>query len=404
MTAQGPAGPDGHAMPHEAHLVALASLDGVGPGRMRWLLSLGHPEQVWRRVAGGALPRAPRHLRIDDHMRRQWHTQATSGIDPATAWRRCVDLGVGVVSLGSPGYPPALRDDPDPPVVLFHFGDPDRIASPRVAVIGTRKATGYGIRTAETLGRELTEAGVSVVSGLALGIDAAAHRGAVASKGAAPVAVVGGGLDAPCPARNRRLAAQVADTGVLLTEVPPGVPAAPWRFPVRNRILAALAEVVVVVESGGAGGSMHTVREALARDRPVLAVPGPIDSIASEGANQLLSEGAHPCLSVDDVLVALGEAGHHDLVRRGAATDTRRSAGRPELRPDPQGDAALLLECLGWRPASAEQLALRSGLEFRRLAAALRRLESDGWTVQRDGWIERVSRVPTIPGERPGDA
>ncbi len=234
-----------------------------------------------------------------------------------------------------------------------------------------------------------------MVSGLALGIDAAAHAGALQVDGAPPVAVVGGGLDVPCPRRNRELAEQVARRGVMVSEVPPGVPAAPWRFPVRNRVIAGLADAVVVVESAGAGGSMHTVREAMARDRTVLALPGPVDSRASEGTNQLISEGALVCARVDDVLSAIGH-----VVER-ASTEPRLGA---DLRPQPVGDAAKVLDELGWRPVSAEQLALCSGLDFARLAAALVQLEADGWVERNGGWIERVARPDPVPGPGGGAA
>jgi DNA processing protein len=397
-------------LPHEAHLILLASLDGVGPARLRWLLSLGSPPEVWRAVAAGTLPPPPMGSGITTGLARQWRAQAAS-MDPVAAWDCCARLGIGVVSLGGAGYPPVLADDRDPPVVLFHLGDPDVLGAPRVAIIGTRRATGYGVRTAQMLGRELAEAGVAVVSGLALGIDAAAHRGATSALpgrgGAGPVAVVGGGLDAPCPVRNRRLADEVVRTGVVLSEVPPGVAAAPWRFPVRNRILAALGEVVVVVESAAAGGSMHTVREALERNRPVLAVPGPVDSLASEGTNQLLSEGAHPCLRTEDVLMALGHSTQSTgggssspsgVVAPPADTGTQRR----DARPEPTGDAALVLEALGWRPTSPERLATLSGLAFRPLSAALAELERLGWVTSSGGWVERVARG--IPAPRPPDA
>jgi DNA processing protein len=388
MTGDGSSGSD-PTLPHEAYLAALASLKDVGPGRLRWLLTLGSPEQAWHRLRQGEPLSPPRRLRLERDELTEWRTQART-IRPAAIWQTCIDHRIGVVSLGAPGYPAALADDHRPPVVLFHRGDPDVLDAPRVAVIGTRRATGYGLRMAERLGRELAEAGVVVVSGLALGIDAAAHRGAVSVQGAAPVGVVGGGLDDPCPSRNRTLAEQVATRGALLSEVPPGVPAAPWRFPVRNRILAALAQVVVVVESAAAGGSMHTVREALARDRTVLAVPGPVDSRSSQGCNLLLSEGAHPCLSTDDVLVALGLPARPDS--GGGRVESAAGGAAVDPRPAPRPDAAAVLDELGWRPSTIEQLAARTGLDFRRLSVAVGELESAGWVSRAGGWVERVAR------------
>lgn len=383
----------GEQVPHEAYVAALASLEEVGPARLRWLLGLGPPHEVWARVAADRLPAGPPG--VDGGRRGAWCSQA-AGIAPEAVWRRCRAHSVGVVTIGSPGYPPALLDDPDPPVVLFHRGDPDVLAGPRVAIVGTRRATGYGRRQAAAFGQELSAAGVSVVSGLALGIDAAAHHGALRADAAPPVAVVGGGLDAPCPRRNLELARQVAAAGVLLSEVPPGVPAAPWRFPVRNRIIAGLADALVVVESAGAGGSMHTVREAMLRDLPVLALPGPIDSRASEGTNQLLRDGALVCMGVDDVLLSIGLGGR-------ASTD--QVAPRPvETRPAPQGVAAQVLDQVGWRPVSMEQLAVECDLGFAELVGALGRLVADGWVERNGSWVERIARGRRVPGSDDGAA
>jgi DNA processing protein len=203
---------------------------------------------------------------------------------------------------------------------------------------------------------------------------------------------VGGGLDAPGPARNGALARRVARTGVVLSEVPPGVAAQAWRFPVRNRILAGLADVVVVVESGAGGGSMITVREAQRRDRPVLAVPGPVDSPASDGTNQLVSEGATVCRDADDVLCALGLEGA-----------VPRSPAPPDQRPLPAGPAAAVLEQLGWRPASLDQLAGACGLGLAELSGALRWLEDHAWVESRGGFVERVARatIRAPDGRRP---
>ncbi|MGB3412193.1 MAG: DNA-processing protein DprA [Microthrixaceae bacterium] len=417
-------------LPHEAYLAALAGIDGVGPVRMRWLLGHGDPEHVWGQLVSGRLRPGPiRHEsnsgRIDADQISKWRAEA-SRVRPEEIWRRCVKLGVGVVSLGSPGYPPALADDLEPPVVLFQMGYPEALNGPRVAIVGTRRATGYGLGVAESLGAELAERGVVVVSGLALGIDAAAHRGALGLRsgsadtrglengaagsdsadrglGASVVAVVANGLDSPCPSRNRQLAKRVVDRGVIYSEVPPGMPSAPWRFPVRNRVIAALADVVVVVESAGAGGSMHTVREALTRDRPVLAVPGPVNSRASEGVNQLIRDGAAPCLGVEDVMMALGLPDTPDQTdsratlldrTKASVAQTQKASGRQaqkETRREPTGNEALVLESLDWRPATLDSLAAGTGLGLRDLAKALSNLESDGWILRTGGWVERCA-------------
>jgi DNA processing protein len=382
-------------LPHEAHLAALSCLEGIGPATLRRLLTMGAPDRVWDLVAGGRVPAGllAGLPGAGDGLARRWVQQAARR-SPAQVWEDCRRLGVGVTSVGAPGYPPCLAGDPDPPVVLFHRGNPDVLSAPRVAVVGTRRATGYGRRVAHELGRDLAAAGICVVSGLALGIDAAAHAGALDAGvaggpgWAAPAAVVGAGPDAPGPVRNAALARRLIRLGVVLSEAPPGVPAHPWRFPVRNRILAGLADAVVVVESPGAGGSMSTVEHAQARDRPVLAVPGPVDSAVSEGTNALLADGAIVCTGASDVLGILGLGG-------------RLVPGPVDERPAPTGVAAAVLEVLGWRPEPIDLLASRTGLEPRELAVVVGRLEADGWVRSHGGFVERVAR-PGIRHPRGG--
>ena len=401
-TPDGPdADPDDRSVPLEAYLGALATLDGMGSASLRTLLSLGSPSEVWERICRGSVDARLRNALapVARDASGSWAAQARS-VDPVALWTRWRSRGIGVVSIGSPSYPACLLDDLDPPVLLFHRGDLDALAHPRVAVIGTRRATGYGRRVAHELGLDLASAGVCVVSGLALGIDAAAHNGAVAASDralgstvethvdpsvsgptqAGPVAVVGGGVDAPGPSTNAALARRVVDVGAVLSEAPPGTRPAPWRFPVRNRILAALAPVVVVVESAERGGSMLTVEQAQLRDRTVLAVPGPVDSPASAGTNALISEGALVCRGADDVVSALG------LSLEGVANSPVAN------RPEPDGDAASVLAVLGFTPVSIESLSRDLDLDLGRLSVALGRLEALGWAERRGPFVERVAR------------
>jgi DNA processing protein len=228
---------------------------------------------------------------------------------------------------------------------------------------------------------------VRIVSGLALGIDGAAHLGVLAAgDGAAPpVAVVGSGLDVLYPRAHARLWQQVAEAGVVLSEAPLGARPEPWRFPARNRILAALADVVVVVESRAKGGSFHTVQAADQRGVPVMAVPGPVRSPASCYTNELLVTGSPPARDVDDVLVAL------DLLGRGPARG-RRSSDRPGLPPPDDPHQASLLEAMGWQPASLDQLVVRTGLTPGQASVALARLEMGGWVAGQAGWWEQVRK------------
>jgi DNA processing protein len=224
-----------------------------------------------------------------------------------------------------------------------------------------------------------------VVSGLALGIDGAAHAGALDAGGAPPVAVVGSGLDRRYPARNTSLWRQVAEAGLILSEYPLGTPPLAWHFPTRNRLIAALAEVVVVVESQQRGGSMHTVECAIDRDVPVMAVPGPVTAPTCAGTNGLLSEGCAVVRDATDVLVALG------LTTAGPGAGMGEVAEADD-RPVPAPGDQVVIDAFDWRPATFDELVLRTGLGVGELAPALHRLAAAGWVEQRGGWYERRSR------------
>ncbi|HWH35018.1 MAG TPA: DNA-processing protein DprA [Acidimicrobiales bacterium] len=193
----------------------------------------------------------------------------------------------------------------------------------------------------------------------------------------APAAVVGSGLDVVYPRGNAELWARVAGAGCVMSEYPLGTPPAPWRFPARNRIIAALADVVVVVESRETGGSMHTVDAALERDRPVMVVPGPVRSPASAGTNDLLVAGSAAVRDAADVLAVLG---------LDAAASGR---GRPDTRPSPTPAGAAVLDALGWEPATLEMVAGRCRQSLGAVATEMAALERDGWVGRQGSWFER---------------
>ncbi len=257
--------------------------------------------------------------------------------------------------------------------MLLGEGDaPGVLDAPRVAIVGTRAATPHGLADARELGSALTDARITVVSGLAIGIDAAAHEGALevasATDGGAagPVGVVATGLDVVYPRRHRALFDRVRRGGLVVGEVGYGVGPAAWRFPVRNRIIAALADVVVVVEATESGGARITAEYAAQYGRPVLAVPGSRRNPAAAGCNALLADGAHPLLEPSDVLLALGLA----------------AGGRAGWTLPPgaalSDDARSVRHAFGGEPATADQLAGRSGLPPERVSGALRELERAG--------------------------
>ena len=364
-----------------AFALALAALPKMGPARMRALLGRWPPEVAWAEVRSGrALADAAvrkRLVQAPSSLTATWQSAAAS-IQPASLLRQADAAGITVLLHGHPPYPTLLADDPDPPLVLFARGDLAVIEGRRVAIIGTRSATEVGREIAFELAAGLAAAGVRVVSGLARGIDSAAHRGALAAEAAPPIGVVGSGLDIVYPRESARLWDEVTARGLLLSEAPPGAPPEPWRFPARNRIIAALAEVVVVVESRRRGGSMSTVEEALARDRTVLAVPGSVRAGASEGTNHLITEGAVLVRDVGDVMVALGFARPSSMSTRAGALETLDPADRP------------VAEVLARRACDLDGLIRATGLPLATVALSVTRLELKGLVARRAGWIEYV--------------
>ncbi len=288
-----------------------------------------------------------------------------------------VDLarcGFRWVPRGSPEFPARLRAVHDPPPGLFVRGDaPLRLLEqPSVAVVGARACSAYGTAVAASLGRELAAAGVVVVSGLARGIDAAAHRGALET--GVTVAVLGCGIDRDYPRAHAVLAAQIAAGGLIVSEYPPGVEPAPWRFPARNRIVAGLARAAVVVEARERSGALITADFALDEGREVLTVPGEITSQLSKGTNALLRLGATPVTCAADVLDAIG-------------VDPPPAPEPPALA----GPAAQVRAIVADAPAAADELIRRTGLSAGELAAALAELELLGLVAQAKGYFVSLS-------------
>ncbi len=215
-------------------------------------------------------------------------------------------LDIGFVCPADPAYPSALRQIPHSPLGLYFVGDLSVLDTTCIALVGAREASPYGLDLARNLGQRLAEAGVCVVSGMARGVDAAAHWGALAPRGGRTAAVLGCGLDVTYPRENRRLREQVAKRGCVLTEYPPGTQPLRPNFPRRNRILSGLSRAVVVVEATTRSGSLITAGHALDQGRDVFAVPGDVGRPLSKGTNALLKEGAIPCTEAGDVLGEYG--------------------------------------------------------------------------------------------------
>src|SRR5215475_8341774 len=218
-------------------------------------------------------------------------------------WERAQKLGVTILDILHPAYPPLLREIFDPPIVLYVHGKKWDAELPQLAVVGTRRPTGYGLNCAERLAEDLAARGLAVTSGLARGLDAAAHRGAL--RAGVTYAVFGSGLDFVYPKENRGLADQVVENGAIISEFPLGTPPSPQNFPIRNRIIAGMALGVTVVEAAEYSGSLITVRLALESNREVFAVPGNITSAKSFGPHMLIRQGAKLVTGWEDVVEEL---------------------------------------------------------------------------------------------------
>jgi DNA processing protein len=213
--------------------------------------------------------------------------------------------GLQLMTQLDSGYPATLRELHDPPATLWSRGNWTTLRAPMVAVVGTRRATSYGQRITRELAGALARAGACVVSGMAHGIDAYAHRAAL-DAGGSTIAVLGNGADVVYPRANTALYREIVERGLVLSELPPGIRSGAWAFPRRNRIIAALSALTIVVEAPKHSGALNTSKHALELGRDIAAVPGPIDSPQSEGANELIRDGAHAITSVADALALVG--------------------------------------------------------------------------------------------------
>lgn len=364
--------PSGEDARETLQALRLWSLPGVGAVRFRRLVdrfgspgeALAAPAAAFASIAGGEAASA----------------RAEAGRGDGDAHRvaaQCRQLDVRVLAYGGPEYPARLGDLPDPPALLFARGRAGLLAGPCAAVVGSRRATAYGRRTARAIGAALAAQDRCVVSGMALGIDGEAHRGALPGP---TVAVLGSGVDVAAPPRHARLHEHILEAGAVVSEHPPGTPAAPGHFPARNRIIAALAQDVVVVEASLRSGALITAEFALDLGREVHAVPGPIDRPTSQGANQLIAEGANVVLDA-----SLGTA-----------------AGQPEPKPrDPELRA--LLAVVPSRPFTLDELSVLADQPIEAVSAAATALQLQGFLViARDGrFVKTPGRPAGILRERP---
>jgi len=363
-----------------AEWLAISLLPGIGPATLCQLARLYQsPFSIAARVqddpeAGGRL----RTLFADPAAMERGRELA------AAEKARLARLGFGLICHQDPAYPDALRGIDDFPVLLFYRGDPQTLDRPRIALVGSRKATAYGLEIGQRLGAELAESGIAVVSGVAAGIDGAVHEGALSTDGVT-IGVLGCGLDVVYPRQHGRLYEQIARQGVLLSEYPCGTRPDGFRFPARNRIISGLSLAVVVVEATLKSGSLITARLALNQGREVFAVPGRIDSPTSAGTHALLRDGAQLVESGEDILVALGL---EMASLRGAETDQH-------LGPDLDDEARQVLACLDAYGVDIDTITRQADVPEGRVLQVLLQLELAGLIRQEPGQIYvRIDQRP----------
>jgi DNA processing protein len=362
---------------------------GVGPRTFGKLLErFGSARRAYEE-----LPRLMREAG-GEHGRRCRRDEAEAELESLQA------LGAQLIARGEPEYPVRLAEIADPPPLLAVLGDPALLTAPGVAIVGARNASAHGRMLARTLGQELAEAGLVVVSGLARGIDTAAHEGALAA-GGGTVAVIASGIDVPYPPENAPLMAEIAGRGAVVSERPPGAVPQARHFPRRNRIIAGLSLGVVVVEAAPQSGSLITARLAAEQGREVMAVPGsPLDP-RHRGTNQLLRDGATLVESAADIRAALGALVSSPApVKRPRRRETRPAAPRPEpvreVAPTAGDLVARLQERLGVEPLLVDELIRQCHATSSEVQQALLELELEGRIERHPG--NRVSLASFRPG------
>lgn len=370
--------------PELAAWLRLRLTPGVGDATARKLLAaLGLPSQVWAQPAAwpGLVSEAQAAALAREPEGWAAHWEATQ------AWLAQSEHH-HILTLADAAYPQALLETADPPLLLYLMGDARLLAHPqRLAVVGSRNPTPQGAQNAHDFALALAAAGVCVVSGLALGVDGAAHTGAL-DAGGATIAVVGTGLDRVYPSRHRALAHRIAAHGLVVSEFVLGTAPAPGNFPKRNRIIAGLSQGTLVVEAALASGSLITARLAAEMGREVFAIPGSIHSTQAKGCHALIRQGAKLVESAQDVLEDLRHvwplpAAEADM---GPATDARSTGGADDgLGGDTE--AARLLEALGHDPVGLDALQARTGWPTSQLQAVLLELELDGFVARAPGGL-----------------
>ncbi len=354
--------------------VLLTLVKGLGPRKRSQLMeAFGSPETI--------LSSSPHEIRSrtgisEDLAQRIVRAESECQVDEVL--ELCAREGIQILLSNSPRYPPALKEIPDPPDVLFMRGDLNHEDRRAIAMVGARRASTYGKSQAARLARELVQAGFTVISGLARGIDGAAHQAAL-DAGGRTLAVLANGLATIYPPEHASLADHVAENGALISETPPRFQVRPRMFPQRNRIISGLTLGVIVVEAAERSGALITARHALEQGREVFAMPGPVHSPTSRGCHRLLRDGARLIESVDDVLDEIGPLLEHVESVGTPANETPRATNAPiAALPEPTDlseEERKILSQLEQLPVAIDQVVTASGLPAHQVLATLSSLE-----------------------------
>jgi len=362
----------------------LSQIPGIGRvtlGEIRQQLS--HPNDLLNCDADQLVAMG---LSAEAAQRWQSDSSLLEGFDLVQNWQRF--KGYGVLLAGVAPYPETLASLRDAPLILYYHGNIDCLNKPMVAMVGSRKPSDYGARWAQQTAQELATAGVTVVSGLAIGIDGHVHQGAVA--GGSTIAVMGSGPDVIYPQRHLGLAQMIMQDGLLLSEFPPGTEPQSRHFPSRNRIISGLSLATVVVEAAVKSGSLITAHQAAEQGREVFALPGMVSNPVSQGCHQLIRDGAYLVQSADDILLELGLKGEKPGHQSSLNFDSHASVEKiavPTLKPQ---NLPPLVTHVDFTATSADLLAIRSGMPMDQLLPALMELELEGWITQAPGGYQRL--------------
>lgn len=362
---------------------------GLGPAQARTLLAaIGLPQDIYAMSVQSLAKHIP--VELARQLRESTTAETQERIDRTLQWLQQPQHHL--LTLADPGYPRALLDTYDPPLLLYANGDVSLLSNPCLGIVGSRSATQGGISNASAFARHLAAQGWCIVSGLALGIDTAAHDGALqaGSTGGSTIAVLGTGIDVVYPARNRDLAHRIAEHGLLITELPLGTRALPYQFPKRNRLVAGLCQGILVVEAARQSGSLITARLAAELGREVFAIPGSIHSPLARGCHALIRQGAKLVESANDIHEELRQPAQGTLIRpqAGVRHNEKRDSRLPATLGD---DATATLQALGYDPVHPDTLLQRTSMDVARLTAALLELEfAEIVTRLSDGCYQRL--------------